>query len=112
MHLQNVLEQTYNLNIHIIMTTLNRLYFYLINSGSLVDIYLSVFIKNEGMIALRKFQEFCINYKIKFKKYDYDEIRYIVSILILSLYKHFKLNDNYEQNNNPFVVFADDKIVV
>lgn len=106
------MKSDYHHNIHLLMTTLNRLYFYMINSGTLADIYLSVFIKLGGMAVLRGFQEYCIAGKAKFKRPDYDEIRYIVSLLILSLYKHYRLNDDYELNQNPFAFFSSDKIVI
>lgn len=93
------------------MTTLNRLYFYMMNSGTLVDVYLAVFIKQGGMSVLRRFQDYCIAARADFKKPDYDEVRYIISLLILSLYKHYRLNDNYELNQNPFAVFSSEKIV-
>jgi hypothetical protein len=93
------------------LTNLNRLYFFLTSSGSLREIYMGIFIKHDGMVALRKFQDFCISAKVQFKTVDYDEIRYIISILVLHLYKHFKANDMYEVNSNPFVVFVDEKIV-
>lgn len=105
------LMKTDSLNVNMLMTTLNRLYFYMINAGGLTDIYLAVFIKQGGMAVLRAFQEFCIASKTQFKRADYDEIRYIVSLLILSLYKHYRLNDDYEITQNPFAVFSTDKVV-
>ena len=78
------------------MTTLNRLYFYMMSSGSLNDIYMSVFIKQGGMAVLRAFQEYLLGNKDHFKRYDFDEMRYIVSILMLGLFKHFKISDGLE----------------
>lgn len=62
------------------------------------------------MVALRRFQDFVITSKEQFKRVDYDEIRYVLSVIVLHLYKHFKSNDLYEVNSNPFVVFMNERI--
>jgi hypothetical protein len=71
---------------------------------------MGLFIKHDGMVALRRFQDFVITSKEQFKRVDYDEIRYILSVIVLHLYKHFKANDLYEVNSNPFVVFMNERI--
>lgn len=111
-HLNRIMEVSAVVNIQLLMTTLNRLYYFLVNSGALTSVYLATFIKLGGMSVLRRLQEYCIGARPKFKKADYDEARYIISLLILSLYKHFRLNDNFEQTSNPFVMFASQKVVI
>ena len=83
----------------------------MIVSGSLGQIYMNLFIKFNGMTTLRKFQDFIVVKKDELNRNDYDETRYLLSFVILNLYKHFRANDEYELNDNPFVIFLDKKIV-
>lgn len=41
---------------------------------------------------------------------SFSEIKYLLSLIILKLYKHFKLHDQIEVNNNPFVDFNSEKV--
>lgn len=90
---------------------MNQLYIYLINSGSISPIYMNLFIKKDGMVVLRRFQDFCIVNKGKISKNDYDEIRYLLSFIILNLYKHFKANKEFENTTNPFANLGEKKEV-
>ncbi len=100
-----------NINTNEVKITTDKLYGYLITSGYLNPIYMNIFIKLEGMEILSKFQEKCISNKNEFLQTDFDEIRYLLGLIIMNLYKFFKLNDEIEVNNNPFVYFSEDKIV-
>lgn len=104
------LSTTPKINSEVATLTINKLYTYLIASGSLNPIYMSLFIKLEGMSKLRKFQNLVLLKKSDFIKIDYSEIKFLLSLIILQLYKHFKATDKVEINNNPFVKFTDEKI--
>jgi len=108
--LQYIASPENKLNISRTLVNVNRIYFFLTCSGSLKEIYMGLFIKHDGMVALRRFQDFVISSKDQFKRVDYDEIRYVLSVIVLHLYKHFKSNDLYEVNSNPFVVFMNERI--
>ena len=104
------ISESEKINSEIATITINKLYTYLIASGSLNEIYMSLFIKLKGMSKLRKFQNICLIKKKDFIKIDFSEIKYLLSLIILQLYKHFKATDTIEVNNNPFVNFSEDKI--
>ncbi len=109
--MQQIVDGEVKLRSKMVLMSVNQLYEYLITSGSISVIYMNIFIKFNGMITLRKFQDFIIVNKDNLNRNDYDETWYLLSFIILNLYKHFKANDEYELNDNPFVIFLDKKIV-
>lgn len=92
------------------LLAINQLYYFMLNSGFLNAIYMEMFIKLKGMRVLRSFQNFIFGNKDLLTPVDYDELKYLVSLLVLTLYKHFKTHDEIEINNNPFVEFNEGKI--
>ena len=94
-----------------VVTIMNQLYTFMISSGSISPIYMNLFIKLNGMVSLRRFQDYCIVNKDNMGKNDYDEIRYLLSFLVLNIYKHYKASEGFDNNTNPFANFTESKIV-
>lgn len=69
-----------------------------------------MFIKLKGMKSLRNFQNHLFSIKDEIKTSTFNELKYLLSILVLNLYKHFKTHDILEVNNNPFVEFNEEKV--
>lgn len=62
------------------------------------------------MKTLRNFQNHLFSIKDEIKALTFNELKYLLSILVLNLYKHFKTHDVIEVNNNPFVEFNEEKV--
>lgn len=67
---------------------------------------MQVFIKQLGMQKLRDLQEHIFKNKEKIQEIDFREFKYLISLLIIQLYKYFKTIDDIQINNNPFVLFT------
>ncbi len=73
------------------------------------SIYMGIFVELKGMKILRNFQRDLITHKKIMPKIDFNEIKYLISLIIFAVYKHYKDNDDLEINN-PFVSFEDKKM--
>lgn len=93
-----------NPDVDLMLFCCERLYLLLVSSGALNDLYMSFFIKKRGMESLHSFQDSILNNKSvePLPRAKLNEMKYLLSLVVLHLYRHFKANDDYDSSENPF----------